>query len=105
VLKRVVVIFRFLASGNSKISLSFSYRIALSAVRSIITSTCEAIWNKLPPIELPQPTEEEWIEIAAEFCSLWQFPNCTGVIDGKHIETQDRITVDLFSLTTERYFL
>jgi hypothetical protein len=68
--------------------MSFSYRIAPSTVHSIIISTCEAIWNKLSPTELPQPTEEEWNKKAEEFYSLWQFPNCIGAIDGKHIEIQ-----------------
>jgi len=35
-----VFIFRFLSSGNSQISMSFSYRIAHSTVHSIIISTC-----------------------------------------------------------------
>jgi len=63
---------------------SFSYRTAPSTVHSI--STCAAIWNKLSPTELPQPTEEEWKKKGEEFYSLWQFPNCIGAIDGKHIE-------------------
>jgi len=50
--KMVVLIFRFLASGNSQISMSFSYGITPSTLHSIITSTCEAIWNKLSPTEL-----------------------------------------------------
>ena len=66
-LNTVVFIFRFLASGNSQISMNFSYRIAPSTVRSIIISTCEAIWNKLPPTVLPQPTEEEWNKKEEEF--------------------------------------
>jgi len=81
-----VFIFRFLASGNSQISMSFSYRIAPSTVHSIIISTCEAIWNKLSPTALTQPTEEEWKKKGEEFYSLWQFRNCIGAIDGKHIE-------------------
>ena len=68
--------------------MSFSYRIAPSTVYSIIISTCEAIWNNLSPIKLPQPTEEEWKKKGEEFYSLWQFPNCIGAIDGKHIEIQ-----------------
>jgi len=83
-----VFIFRFLASGNSQITVSFSYRIAPSTVHSIIISTCEAIWNKLFPTELPQPTEEEWKKKGEEFYSLWQFPNCIGANDEKHIEIQ-----------------
>lgn len=30
-------------------------------------------------------TEEEWLEVAAEFERMWQFPHCLGSIDGKHI--------------------
>ena len=59
-LNTVVFIFIFLVSGNSQTSMSFSYRIAPSTVHYIIISTCEKIWNKLSPTELPQPTEEEW---------------------------------------------
>jgi len=37
---------------------------------------------------LPQLTEEELKKKAEEFYSLWQFPNCSGAIDGKHTEIQ-----------------
>ena len=85
----VVFIFRFLASGNSQISMSFRYRIAPSTVHSIIISTWKAIWKTLSPTELPQPTEEDWKKKGQEFYSLWQFPNCIGAADGKHIEIQE----------------
>jgi len=59
-LNMVVLILRFLASGNYQISISFSCRIAPSIVHSINVSTCEAIWNRLSRTVLPQPTGEEW---------------------------------------------
>jgi hypothetical protein len=65
----VVFISRFLDSGNSQISMSFSYTIASSTMHSIIISICEAIWNKLSPTDLPQPAEEEWKKTAEEFYS------------------------------------
>ena len=58
-LNMIVLIFRFLASGNPQISMSFSYRIVPSTVHFIIISPCEAVWNELSPTELPQPTEGE----------------------------------------------
>jgi hypothetical protein len=60
VLNTAVFIFRYLVSGNFQIAMSFSYRIAPPTVHYIIISTCEAIWNKLPPTELPQLTDERW---------------------------------------------
>lgn len=30
-------------------------------------------------------TEEEWIQISNEFAEKWNFPNCLGAIDGKHV--------------------
>jgi len=68
-LNTVVFIFRFLASENSQMSMSFSYRIAPSTVHSVIISTCGTIWNKLSATELPQPTEE-WKKQGEEFYSL-----------------------------------
>jgi hypothetical protein len=68
--------------------MSFSYRIASSNVHSFVISTCEAIWKKLSPTELPQPTEEIWKNIAEEFYSIWQFPNCIGATGGKHTDIQ-----------------
>jgi hypothetical protein len=62
--------------------------MAPSNVHSIVISTCEAIWYKLSATELPKPTEEEWKKKVEEFYSLWQFSNCIGAIDSKHIETQ-----------------
>ena len=28
---------------------------------------------------------EDWLKIASEFAAKWQFPNCVGAIDYKHI--------------------
>lgn len=34
---------------------------------------------------MPVPTREMWLEIAAGYAELWDFPNCLGSVDGKHI--------------------
>jgi hypothetical protein len=34
---------------------------------------------------MPSPTQEIFQEIAKDFYIRWNFPNCVGSIDGKHI--------------------
>lgn len=37
---------------------------------------------------MPVPDEVKWNEIATEFWERWQFPNCIGALDGKHVTIQ-----------------
>lgn len=86
--ERLAVTLRYLATGDSQISLSFSYRLAPSTVNSIIFATLETIWRKMAKQEMPHPNSEMWEKIAKDFYLLWQFPNCIGAIDGKHVQIQ-----------------
>ena len=47
--------------------------------------TCSAIWDCLVETELPEPTLEQWKEIERQFATRWNFPNCVGTLDGKHM--------------------
>lgn len=33
------------------------------------------------------PTQEEWVTLGDGFYNRWQFPNCMGAVDGKHVAT------------------
>ena len=70
------------------VSLSYQFRIGKSTVSKIISETTTAIWNILQPIVLKQPTEDDWKRIAKKFNDKWNFVNCIGAIDGKHILIQ-----------------
>ncbi len=37
---------------------------------------------------MPTPTEEMWKNIANDFHRMWNFPNCIGAMDGKHVNIQ-----------------
>ena len=51
----------------------------------IVKETCAVIWEVLSPLVMPTPTKEQWLEIGQRFGRKWNFPNCIGAVDGKHI--------------------
>ncbi|XP_046472514.1 uncharacterized protein [Neodiprion pinetum] len=71
--------------GDSFRTIAFSYHMGHTTVRSIIHETCEVIWRLLSSIVLPVPTLETWKSIKNVFSEKWNFPNCIGAMDGKHI--------------------
>ncbi|TGZ48591.1 hypothetical protein DBV15_11889, partial [Temnothorax longispinosus] len=85
---RLEMTIRWLASGDSMMSLSYAYRIAQCTLSHIIPETCEAIWLSLQKKVMVDPTEENWSRIAEDFELICQFPHCIGAIDGKHVEIQ-----------------
>ncbi|KAF0720346.1 protein ALP1-like, partial [Aphis craccivora] len=75
-------------TGNSFRNIGFNYRLGFSTVRTIVYEVCDAIWNKLGPIVMPELTEETWKTVAQKYKDMWHFPNCIGAIDGKHINIE-----------------
>ena len=51
-----------------------------------MTNVCSAIWTRLNDsyVKIPN-TSSQWEKVAQEFAEKWQFPNCIGALDGKHI--------------------
>lgn len=56
-----------------------------STVHTIIKETCAILWDILQPLHIPTPDVMTWKQIAEGFENRWNFPNCIGGIDGKHI--------------------
>lgn len=62
------------------------YRVGLTTVANIVPEVCKAIWDKMFPVYMPMPdTPEQWLAISRKFFQRWNFPNCVGALDGKHI--------------------
>lgn len=74
-----------MANGDSFQTISFSYRLGHSTVQSIVLEVCTAIISNLKEECMPMPKEDDWKTISNEFCELWNFPNCIGALDGKHV--------------------
>ncbi|XP_054747281.1 putative nuclease HARBI1 [Anastrepha obliqua] len=76
---------RYLATGEKFEDLKFLTVISPRSLGVIVIETCEAIISCLSnAIKVPQ-SEIEWKAIADGFEEIWNFPNCLGAIDGKHI--------------------
>ncbi|XP_037515171.1 uncharacterized protein LOC119391564 [Rhipicephalus sanguineus] len=83
--ERLAITLRYLASGNSYQSLSYSFRVGKSTLSGLVPKVCKAIWKVLQPRVFPVLTREHFVAVAEEFSRRWNFPNCVGAIDGKHI--------------------
>ena len=88
--QRLCITLRYLVTGDSIVTIASSYRVAPTTVGRIISETCIAIWAKIMDAGyLKCPTTcIEWKKVAERFEKLWQFPNCVGAIDGKHVVMQ-----------------
>lgn len=86
---RLQIFLRYLASGNSMVSLSFEFRVGVSTVCNIIRDTADAIYEILSPqVLLQNPRKEDWERISKEFDEKWNMPHCIGAVDGRHMVIQ-----------------
>ena len=86
---RLELTLRYLASGDSFISLSYAFRVSLSSVSKIIEETSKEIWNSLKNIVLQSEfNEDAWRKISKEFEEEWDFPHCIGCVDSKLINME-----------------
>ena len=82
---RLAVALRYLATGESQASLSFTYRLGRSTVCKILDEVLHTIWFTLSPIAVAFPSSpDEWIRILRDFWNPWGFTLCLGASDGKH---------------------
>lgn len=84
-LKYSVHISRHLATGESYRSLAFQFRVSHSWISVMIREVASAIILRLAKKAIPSPTTEQLEKSSQAFSRKWNFPNCVGAIDGKHI--------------------
>lgn len=75
---------RYLASGSLQRHLASTYRISEAAFGKIIDDVCDAISTEFKD-QFETHSIDSWIKCANQYNAKWNFPNCVGAIDGKHI--------------------
>lgn len=77
--------FRYLATGETFASLAFQFRAHKSTICKIVAICLASIVKHILRTAMPEPTTESFIQNIAEFSAKWNYPNCCGAIDGKHV--------------------
>ncbi|XP_077511023.1 uncharacterized protein LOC144121599 [Amblyomma americanum] len=83
--ERLAIALSYLASGQDICNVALAFRVGIETARRCIHETCRAIWERLKDHFMQTPTKAHWEEIARDFALRWQFPNCLGAVDGKHV--------------------
>ncbi|KAK8776160.1 hypothetical protein V5799_030496 [Amblyomma americanum] len=85
---RLAMTLRYMASGMQIQDVAMAFRVGISTASNIIRETCKVLWQVLQPIFLKVPTTADWQQVAKGFFERWNFPNCVGAVDGKHVQIQ-----------------
>ena len=86
---KLAVTLRFLATGNTYTSLQYSFRVSKSAISRFVPEVCQAIIDTYKNETLVCPTTpEDWNKVASDFARKWNYYNCGGALDGKHVAIQ-----------------
>lgn len=51
----------------------------------IVAEVVQVIWKVLQPLHMKITDVDDFKRIADDFYNIWNFPNCIGSIDGKHV--------------------
>lgn len=84
VLFNKTMFYRYFSSGSLQRHIASNYRVSKAAFCNIIDVVCNAICIEMQD-EMPKLSKAEWLKIADEYNTKWNFPNCLGSIDGKHV--------------------
>ena len=78
-----------MATGESYHSVAFHFRVGTSTVSMIIEETTRIIWTTLQARYMPFPMKDLIKKCEQQFNEKWNFPNCFGCVDGKHVRIKN----------------
>ncbi len=83
---KLCVTLHFLACGESYTQLRYAFRISVTSISEFVPDVCRALYEALKKDYMSLPTSQsQWLQLANQFESKWQFPHAVGAIDRKHI--------------------
>lgn len=83
--ERLAITVRYLSSGSPLKYVALAFRLSPETCRRIVHHACRVLWAKLKPLYLSVPLCQQWQNVALGFQTWWNFPNCLGAVDGKHV--------------------
>ncbi|KAJ8024979.1 Protein ANTAGONIST OF LIKE HETEROCHROMATIN PROTEIN 1 [Holothuria leucospilota] len=82
---KLAITLRHLATGDSYPSLMYAFRVAANTISGIVNDVCKAILDEYAEEVIAVPTTpQEWLAIAEQFSTRWNFHHCLGAMDEKH---------------------
>ena len=81
---------RYLVTGDAQVTISLNYRMSPTIIGRILFETCQVICDVLSRegfMTAPN-SETEWENVSHRYEILWNFKQCLGAIDGKHVVMQ-----------------
>ncbi|XP_050517740.1 uncharacterized protein LOC126892283 [Diabrotica virgifera virgifera] len=66
----------------------YTFKISKQTISKCVAEVCKALIDALQDYVKMTKTNESWYFIAKQFNDKWNFPNCVGAMDGKHISIQ-----------------
>ena len=91
-------------TGDAITTIAYNFRISVLTARQMILDVCTTILDALTSIHMPVPSKVEWHTIADDFFARWNFPNCIGAIDGKHVMIQCPVNSGSLFYSYKPYF-
>ncbi|XP_070067496.1 putative nuclease HARBI1 isoform X2 [Drosophila takahashii] len=81
---KLAIVLQYLASGDIQRHLGSVYRVSKQRIGVIIDNVCSALCVMLKN-EVPRWSKVNMQSYADKYFEKWNFPNCVGAIDGKHV--------------------
>lgn len=78
--------------------------MGIATVKTVVNNRMAILWNTFQPIHMAIPTIADFLTISQQFYEKWDFSNCLGAIDGRHIARRSLHNQDRFTKTTKNLF-